>query len=84
MNNELKIGQQVVRTKGQDMVGAIGAILSIDNAKNKVRVDWGNITTTININSVALTSIPYRIQEAKNYIDSKGVYRIQFQKYIAL
>jgi hypothetical protein len=80
---DLKIGQEVVRTKGQDMVGAIGTILSIDNAKNKVSVDWGHITTSLNSNSVEPTSIPYKIQEAKNYIHN-GVYKIQYQKYIAL
>jgi hypothetical protein len=80
---DLKIGQEVVRTKGLDMIGAIGIVLSIDNTNNKVSVDWGHITTSLNVNSVEPTSIPYRIQEAKNYIH-KGVYKIQYQKYIAL
>ena len=82
---ETKIGKEVVRTKGEEMVGCIGTIVSIDYDKNRVKVNWGHNTTSLNINSVELTSKPYRIEPAYNYQNQKsGLYTIVFAKYISL
>ena len=82
---ETKIGKEVVRTKGEEMVGCIGTIVSIDYDKNRVKVNWGHNTTSLNINSVELTSKPYRIEPAYNYQNKKsGLYTIVFAKYISL
>lgn len=82
---EAQIGQEVVRTKGQDMIGCIGNILDINYDKNKVVVSWGHNKTTLDINSIEPTSKPYKIEEAYNYQDKRtGAFKIIWAKYIAL
>ena len=52
------IGLEVVRAKGDYVVGRVGIIEDIDTEKNKVKVSWG---TWVSISVVEPTSIPYEI-----------------------
>ena len=67
-----QIGQEVVRSKGDYVVGRIGNILAIDYDKNRVQVSWESYfpTTWVKVDCVELTSIPYKITEW--YTNSKG------------
>ncbi len=69
-----QIGQEVVRSKGDYVVGRTGTILAIDYDKNRVQVSWGS---WVKVDAVEPTSIPYQITDG--YVDSKG--RIVNPKY---
>ena len=56
-----QIGQEVVRSKGDYVVGRIGNVVAIDLDKNRAQVYWNGITTWVSFTSIALTSIPYEI-----------------------
>jgi hypothetical protein len=57
-----QIGQEVVRSKGDYVVGRTGLIVNIDLLKNRAQVSWnGDTTTWVSFNALELTSIPYEI-----------------------
>lgn len=59
---DTQIGQQVVRSKGDYVVGRIGEIVSKNEIKKRVQVSWkGNSKTWVSVFSVEPTSIPYEI-----------------------
>lgn len=59
------IGLQVVRAKGDYVVGRVGNIIAIDTEKNRAQVSWnGDTTTWVSFNALELTSIPYEIVPA--------------------
>jgi len=65
-NQSLTIGQEVVRSKGDYVVGRIGIIIAIDTEKNRAQVSWnGETTTWVSFNALELTSIPYEIVSYK-------------------
>lgn len=68
------IGLEVVRAKGDYVVGRVGIIEEIDTQKNRVKVSWG---TWVSISVVEPTSIPYEIIEGyqKNYTWTNPKYR---------
>lgn len=50
------IGEEVVRTKGDYVVGRKGIVVDTDPAKNRVQVDWyGNPKTWVSINVIEYT-----------------------------
>jgi hypothetical protein len=56
------IGQQVVRSKGDYVVGRIGNIMAIDTEKNRAQVEWsGETKTWVSFGSLESTSQPYEI-----------------------
>lgn len=59
------VGQEVVRTKGDYVVGRIGIIKAIDTVKRRAQVDCG-IKTWISFDSLACTSIPYKIVQGQS------------------
>jgi hypothetical protein len=62
MNKVIKIGDEVVRSKGDYVVGCVGLILEIDTLKKRAKVNWDKSTTTwVSFNSLELVSIPYEI-----------------------
>lgn len=62
----LTIGQQVVRSKGDYVVGRVGTVVAIDFEKNRAQVQWhGNTKTWVAFNAIELTSIPYEIVKRK-------------------
>ncbi len=66
MENKFELGQQVVRSKGDYVVGRIGIIIEIDNQKNRARVDWiDNPKTWVSFTVIEPTSIPYYIIHSK-------------------
>ena len=52
------IGQQVVRAKGDYVVGRVGNIIAIDSEKNRAQVSWGS---WVSFTVIEPTSIPYEI-----------------------
>lgn len=59
---KFEVGQEVVRTKGDYVVGRTGLIVAIDTEKNRAQVDWKpDPKTWVSFNSLELTSIPYKI-----------------------
>ena len=68
---KFKIGDEVVRSKGDYVVGRVGIVVAIDEVKLRAQVDCG-IKTWVSFNSLELTSIPYEIIPA--YQKSKSVF----------
>lgn len=62
--NKFEIGQDVIRIKGDYVVGRTGLIVNI--VGERAQVQWkGETTTWVTFSSIALTSIPYKIIPAK-------------------
>lgn len=78
---DTSIGQQVVRSKGDYVVGRIGEIIERDEIKNRVRVAWqGKYPRTwVSVDSVEPTFIPYEIIPIK--YDQKNERRLSWQQY---
>jgi hypothetical protein len=56
------IGAEVVRSKGDYVVGRVGKIIAIDSEKGRAQVSWNTSDTTwVKFDSLELTSIPYEI-----------------------
>ena len=56
------IGAEVVRSKGDYVVGRIGTIIAIDSDKNRAQVDWHSADKSwVKFDSLELTSIPFEI-----------------------
>lgn len=56
------IGQEVVRSKGDYVVGRTGIIVAIDSEKRRAQVQWkGDAKTWVSFVSLELTSQPYEI-----------------------
>ena len=82
-NNSLKIGQQVVRSKGDYVVGRIGVIISIEN--NRALVKWDNNgQSKVSLDSIELTSIPYQIIPSIEIKDRFGYLKLKHPKYVRL
>lgn len=59
---DVGIGLEVVRTKGDYVVGRTGPIVEINGNTKRVRVAWkGETKTWVSIDAVESTSIPYEI-----------------------
>ena len=74
------IGQQVVRSKGDYVVGRTGNIIAIDAEKNRAQVYWDGLKTWVSFSALEPTSIPYTIIDG--YYDSKKKYHNQKYKAI--
>lgn len=72
------IGDEVVRSKGDYVVGRVGVITEIDEVKGRVKGTWG---TWVKEDCMELTSIPYEIIP---FTEGKvnGRYRFSNPKYI--
>lgn len=58
----VEIGQQVVRSKGDYVVGRVGEVVAIDTEKQRAQVQWnGETKTWVSFGSLEPTSIPYEI-----------------------
>lgn len=63
---DTQIGQSVVRSKGDYVVGRTGEIIDRDEDKQRVRVAWkGYNKTWVAVASIELTMFPYEIIPAK-------------------
>jgi len=61
-NLKFEIGQEVVRSKGDYVVGRIGKVIAIDAEKNMAQVEWNEDPKSwVSFNSLELTSIPFEI-----------------------
>lgn len=81
-NSTFTIGQEVVRTKGDYVVGNTGSIIAIDTEKNRAQVDWNESSITwVSFKSLELTSIPYEIIPFKEWRNHKGEYKMSYPKY---
>lgn len=78
--NDAKLTMEVVRSKGDYVVGRIGNIIDLDNEKGRVRVDWRGLNKTwVKIDCIEPANIPYEIIPAKYNAFNK---RIAWPKYI--
>lgn len=78
-NSVLKfsVGDEVVRTKGDYVVGRVGKIFAIDTIKMRAQVKWDGVPMTwVSFNALELTSIPYEILK-------KGTTYPKYRKLIA-
>jgi hypothetical protein len=82
------IGLEVVRSKGDYVVGYTGTIIAIDAEKNRAQINWNQSNKTwVSFSSLEPTSIPYRIEPEKQIKDKhgrKGYDKWVFPKYIKL
>lgn len=80
MKKNIQIGNQVVRSKGDYVVGRTGIVLAIDTEKNRVQVQWDCVKTWVSIDAVELTSIPYEIIPSQRL----SPYKYSNPKYVRL
>ena len=67
MKNQPTIGQEVVRSQGDYVVGSVGNVIDIDTDKNRAQVSWkGSCKTWVSVKVIEPTSIPYVIVEGKS------------------
>ena len=60
------IGIEVVRSKGDYVIGRTGIVIGIDTEKNRAQVDWHNADKSwVKMEVIEPTSIPYEIIAAK-------------------
>lgn len=63
-----EIGNEVVRSKGDYVVGRIGVIIELDEINERARVDWkGNPKTWVKYDVIEKTEIPYEIKPGKRW-----------------
>lgn len=59
---EVTLDIEVVRSKGDYVVGRVGKIVAIDKVKNRAQVQWYNAPTTwVSFNAIEPTASPYTI-----------------------
>lgn len=63
-NPKFQIGDEVVRSKGDYVVGRVGKIIELDMEKKRAKVSWG---TWVLWTALEPTSIPYEIVQGKNF-----------------
>ena len=60
------IGTEVVRSKGDYVIGRTGIVIGIDTEKNRAQVQWHNADKSwVKMEVIEPTSIPYEILEPK-------------------
>jgi hypothetical protein len=66
--DKITIGSEVVRSKGDYVVGRVGIVIEIDAEKNRAKVEWNNAAndwalpkTWVKMEAIEPTSIPYEI-----------------------
>ena len=79
---KFEIGQEVVRSKGDYVVGRIGTIVNIEN--NRAQVQWANGKSKVSLDVIELTSIPYEIIPATMVRDRFGYPKHTNPKYVKL
>jgi len=57
---EVTIGLEVVRSKGDYVVGRVGKVIAIDAEKGRAQVSWGS---WVSFAVIEPTSIPYEITQ---------------------
>ena len=66
-NTNLTIGLEVVRSKGDYVVGSIGTVIAIDTEKNRAQVNWKSNKTWVSVDVIEPTSIPYKMVATKKW-----------------
>lgn len=62
METTFAVGQEVVRAKGDYVVGRVGTVVALDLSKSRAQVDWaGDTKTWVSFSALALTLTPYTI-----------------------
>lgn len=76
-NSQFEIGQNVIRTKGDYVVGRKGTIIEIDSEKNRARVNWiGNTKTWVSFKVIELipnSDIPATSKVMYNGIEVEAI-----------
>lgn len=61
--NEISTDMEVVRSKGDYVVGRKGKVVQVDDIKKRARVAWyGNTKTWVSHTAIEPSSIPYEIK----------------------
>lgn len=67
--NKVEIGLNVVRSKGDYVVGNIGSVIEIDYAHSRARVQWKESSRTwVKVDVIEDANIPYRIDEERRKV----------------
>jgi hypothetical protein len=62
-----QIGQEIVRSKGDYVVGRVGVIIALDTEKKRAQVKWNEDPKSwVLFTAIELTSKPYVIEKVKN------------------
>ena len=62
MNKTFQISQEVVRSKGDYVVGRTGLVVDIDSEKSRAQVEWYcDPKTWVSFTALEPTSVPYEI-----------------------
>ena len=65
---EFLIGDQVIRSKGDYVVGRVGKVIEIDSLNRRARVEWeGSPRTWVKFDVIELASIPCEILTTSKY-----------------
>lgn len=68
-----EINQEVVRSRGDYVVGRIGIVVALDSAKRRAQVAWNNNPKTwVSFDSIEPTSIPYEIYRPEGTRQGRG------------
>ena len=71
-NANFTISQEVIRIKGDYVVGRKGLIVAIDSEKNRAQVQWyGNTKTWVSFNAIGLTT-DWTVENYKAYPKAKS------------
>lgn len=66
--NTVKIGQEVVRAKGDYVVGRTGVVVSIDETRSRAQVQWhGETRTWVPFKVIESVDVPYEITKSARY-----------------
>lgn len=69
----ITIGTEVVRSKGDYVVGRTGVVIALDTENNRAQVEWYTASTSwVKIGAIEPTSIPYEIIEPKPMCKKTG------------
>jgi hypothetical protein len=61
-NSKFIIGDQVVRSKGDYVVGRVGKVIAIDLEKQRAQIEWNTASNSwVSFSALESTSIPYVI-----------------------
>ena len=78
--NKFEIGSEVVRSKGDYVVGRVGRVIALDTEKNRAQVEWYTASNSwVKCECLELTSIPYEIVIGKGMCRKTG--RIEWDTY---
>jgi preprotein translocase subunit YajC len=80
--SNVTVGEEVVRTQGDYVVGRVGNVIAIDTDKGRVQVAWNRETTTwVKSLCIEPTRIPYEMKKVSKMVRGYGyeMYKLVYQ-----